>query len=187
MALTVEPFDIDGLLLVRPQKFSDSRGHFVETYNYRQFEEAGIGCLFVQDNQSSSSRRGTIRGLHFQIPPAAQSKLVRVVRGSIFDVAVDLRRGSTTYGRWRAVNLNAEEGAQIFVPAGFAHGYCTLEPATEVAYKVDALYAPQCDAGLRWDDPELGVDWPISVGEATVSDKDASLPGFKTFISPFSM
>jgi len=185
--LSVERFDIDGLLLMRPRRLGDSRGYFVETYNSREYQKAGVECLFVQDNQSLSSRRGTVRGLHFQVPPAAQSKLVRVVRGSIVDVAVDLRRASQTYGRWRAVNLNAEDGAQFFVPAGFAHGYCTLEPDTEVAYKVDEFYAPACDAGLRWDDPDIGVDWPVSAAEATVSDKDASLPGFKTFISPFSI
>ena len=185
--LSVERFDIDGLLLMRPRRFADSRGYFVETYNSREYQRAGVGCLFVQDNQSLSSRRGTVRGLHFQVPPAAQSKLVRVLRGSIFDVAVDLRRGSRTYGRWRAVTLSAEDGAQLFVPVGLAHAYCTLEPDTEVAYKVDEFYAPACDVGLRWDDPDIGVDWPVSAAEATVSDKDASLPGFRTFISPFSI
>jgi dTDP-4-dehydrorhamnose 3,5-epimerase len=187
MALAVERFDIDGLLLVRPQKFSDSRGHFISTYDLRQYRDAGIDCTFVKDNQSLSRRKGTIRGLHFQVPPAAQVKLVRVSRGSIFDVAVDLRKGSPTYGQWRAITLGAEDGAQFFLPVGFAHGFCTLEPDSEVAYKTDAFYAPECDTGLRWDDPDIGVKWPISAGEAVISNKDASLPAFKTFISPFSM
>ena len=187
MGLKVERLDLEGLLLARPQKFADSRGYFVETYSARAYKEAGMGRLFVQDNQSFSSRRGTVRGLHFQIPPAAQAKLIRVLRGSVLDVVVDLRQGSPTYGQWRAITLSAEDGAHLFIPVGFAHGFCTLEPNTEVAYKVDDFYSPKCDAGLRWDDPDIGVIWPISAAEAILSDKDANLPPFKTFISPFIM
>jgi len=173
-------------LLLRPKKFVDARGYFVETYNARGFAEAGVPSVFVQDNEAFSSRAGTIRGLHFQTPPTAQAKLVRVLSGSIFDVAVDLRRSSRTYGRWRGITLSKGDGAQFFIPAGFAHGYCTLEPDTEVAYKVDAFYAPASDAGLRWDDPDIGVEWPTAPAEAIISGKDANLPSFKSFVSPFA-
>ena len=186
MALAVERLDIEGLLLLRPQKFADARGYFTETYNARGFRDAGVFSVFVQDNEAFSSRAGTIRGLHFQVPPAPQAKLIRVLSGSIFDVAVDLRRDRPTYGRWRGVTLSKEENAQFFVPRGFAHGYCTLEPNTKVAYKVDEFYAPACDAGLRWDDPDIGVEWPISPAGAIISDKDANLPSFKSFVSPFA-
>jgi dTDP-4-dehydrorhamnose 3,5-epimerase len=187
VALTLERFDIDGLLLARPEKFADSRGYFVSSYDLRQYRDAGIDCNFVKDNESHSRRRGTIRGLHFQVPPAAQAKLVRVSRGLVFDVAVDLRKGSPTYGRWLGIVLSAEDGAQLFLPAGFAHGFCTLAPDTEVAYKTDAFYAPECDTGLRWDDPDIGVKWPAAADKSTLSDKDANLPPFKTFVSPFNM
>jgi dTDP-4-dehydrorhamnose 3,5-epimerase len=186
MDLQFERFSIQGLVLCRPKKFADLRGYFIETYNQRIYAEAGISCAFVQDNQSCSTRRGTIRGLHFQIPPEPQNKLVRVLHGSIFDVAIDLRRGSATYGRSCTVTLTADGGEQLFVPVGFAHGFCTLEPDTEIAYKVDRFYAPSCDAGLRWDDPSLGIAWPVNPADVTISDKDAKLPGFKTFVSPFA-
>jgi dTDP-4-dehydrorhamnose 3,5-epimerase len=184
---TVEPLAIEGVLLVRPKKFGDARGYFLESYNARAFAEAGIGATFVQDNQSLSVERGTIRGLHFQTPPEPQAKLVRVLKGSIFDVAVDLRRGSKTYGRWCAATLTSEGAEQLFIPRGFAHGFCTIEPNTEVAYKVDGFYAPACDAGLRWNDPDIGVGWPISADEAMLSDKDGKLPFFAGFVSPFSI
>ena len=158
----------------------------METYNQRAYAEAGISCVFVQDNQSLSVRRGTIRGLHFQTPPEPQNKLVRVLRGSIFDVAVDLRRGSATYGRSCAATLTADGGEQLFVPVGFAHGFLALEPNTEVAYKTDKFYAPACDAGIRWNDPDLDIAWPVDPADVTVSDKDAKLPGFRTFASPFA-
>ena len=186
MDLKFERFGIQGLILCRPKKFADARGYFTETYNQRIYAEAGISCVFVQDNQSGSTRRGTIRGLHFQIPPEPQSKLVRVLRGSIFDVAIDLRRGSATYGQSFTITLTAAGGEQLFLPEGFAHGFCTLEPDTEIAYKVDRFYAPSCDAGFRWDDPGLGIAWPVDPAEVTVSDKDAKLPSFKTFVSPFA-
>lgn len=185
MDLRIERFDIQGVVLCRPKKIADLRGYFIETYNKRTYGDAGISCAFVQDNQSFSARRGTIRGLHFQTPPKPQNKLVRVLHGSIFDVAVDLRSGSVTYGRFCTATLTADGGEQLFVPAGFAHGFCTLEPDTEVAYKVDRFYAPAYDAGLRWDDPDLGIAWPIGPADVTVSEKDTKLPGFMTFVSPF--
>jgi dTDP-4-dehydrorhamnose 3,5-epimerase len=186
MSLVIEPFELQGIFLCRLKKFADPRGYFMETYNQRAYAEAGIACVFVQDNQSLSVRRGTIRGLHFQIPPEPQNKLVRVLRGSIFDVAVDLRRSSATYGRSCAATLTADGGEQLFVPAGFAHGFLALEPDTEVAYKTDRFYAPACDAGIRWNDPDLGIAWPVDPADVTVSDKDAKLPGFRTFASPFT-
>jgi dTDP-4-dehydrorhamnose 3,5-epimerase len=183
--LTVKPTIIPDVVLLTPQRFGDARGWFSETYSTRSFSDAVGDVTFVQDNQAFSALKGTLRGLHFQRPPEAQAKLVRVVRGSIFDVAVDLRIGSPTYGRWVGKTLTAEGGEQLFVPRGFAHGYCTLEPNTEVAYKVDAFYAPACDAGLAWNDPTLGIDWPLIPGEAILSDKDRVLPPFAGFVSPF--
>jgi dTDP-4-dehydrorhamnose 3,5-epimerase len=183
--LAVERLEIQGVFLVQPQRFGDARGYFVETYNARQFAEAGIGCVFLQDNQSLSARPGTIRGLHFQTPPAVQNKLVRVIRGAIFDVAVDLRRGSASYGRWCGATLSDDNGAQLFIPVGFAHGFCTLAPDTVVTYKVDGYYAPACDDGLRWDDPDIGIEWPLAGGQPIISNKDAKLPSFKDFVSPF--
>ncbi len=176
---------LEGVKLFQPKKFADARGFFFETYNARTYADAGVSCVFVQDNQSLSRKAGTIRGLHFQLPPATQAKLIRVLRGAIFDVAVDLRRGSPNYGRWCSATLTADGGEQIFVPHGFAHGFCTLEQDTEVAYKVDSFYAPSCDAGLRWDDPGLAIKWPVRPAEAAVSEKDAVLPLFKDFVSPF--
>lgn len=185
-SLTVKPTEIPDVFLLTPRRFGDRRGWFVETYSTRTFGPALGDIVFVQDNQAFSAQRGTLRGLHFQRPPNAQAKLIRVVRGSIFDVAVDLRVGSPTYGRWVAETLTAEGGEQMFVPRGFAHGYCTLEPETEVAYKVDGFYAPECDAGLTWNDPTLAIAWPISAEEAILSDKDRVLSPFAGFVSPFS-
>lgn len=162
-----------------PQRFRDARGWFVESYNQRRLaEKAGITTEFVQDNLSCSGPVGTIRGLHFQIPPQAQAKLVSVVVGAVLDVAVDLRRSSPRYGQWVAVRLSAEEGNQLYVPEGFAHGFCTLEADTMVAYKVSAFYDPGCDAGVLWNDPELGINWPVTAETAVLSDKDQTLPRF---------
>lgn len=183
--LLVESFDIKGPLLIRPKKIGDHRGYFLESYNARSFAEAGIDATFVQDNQSLSVQKGTIRGLHFQTPPTPQAKLVRVLKGSIFDVAVDLRAGSPTYGKWCGTNLTADGAEQLFVPRGFAHGFCTLEANTEVAYKVDNFYAPACDAGIRWNDPDINVAWPVS--EAILSEKDGKLPFLAGFTTPFSI
>jgi dTDP-4-dehydrorhamnose 3,5-epimerase len=157
----------------------------METFSRKDFERLGIGAEFVQDNQSLSVRRGTVRGLHFQRPPHPQAKLVRVLKGAIFDVAIDLRRGSPTFGRWCGATLTAAESEQIFVPRGFAHAFCTLEPDTQVAYKVDDYYAPECDAGVIWNDPDIGIDWPITADEAVLSKKDAKLPRLATLDSPF--
>ena len=184
--VTVAPTAIPDVILLTPRRFADGRGWFAETYSTRSFAPALGDMVFVQDNQAFSAARGTLRGLHFQRPPQAQAKLIRVLKGSIFDVTVDLRAGSPTYGRWVGVALTAERGEQLFVPHGFAHGYCTLEPDTEVAYKVDGFYAPDCDAGLAWDDPSLAIAWPISPHEAILSDKDRTLPAFKDFVSPFT-
>ncbi|HLL88787.1 MAG TPA: dTDP-4-dehydrorhamnose 3,5-epimerase [Tepidisphaeraceae bacterium] len=168
---------IPDVKLVRPDKFGDSRGFFSETYSRKALAAAGfLDVEFVQDNQSLSAEVGCVRGLHFQTPPMAQAKLVRVVRGAILDVAVDLRRSSPTFGRHVAVRVSAAEWNQIFVPEGFAHGFCTLEPDTEVIYKVTTYYSPQHDKGLRWDDPAMGIDWPVTAEVAKLSDKDKKHP-----------
>ena len=183
--MKIEALAISDVIQLTPNRYSDERGYFVETYNHRTFAEVGIVCTFVQDNESFSSRRGTLRGLHFQSPPYAQAKLVRVLQGSVYDVAVDLRRGSPSYGRWCGVSISAQEGQQVYIPIGFAHAFCTLEPNTIVAYKVDASYSKTSEGGLRWDDPELAIDWPISAKEVYLSEKDRDLPRFRKFDSPF--
>jgi len=162
--------------LLTPRRFEDERGFFSETYNRERLAAAGITTTFVQDNQSLSRRRGTIRGLHYQMAPMAQAKLVRVLRGAILDVAVDIRPGSTTFGQHVAVELDAERGGQLFVPEGFAHGFCTLADDTELFYKVSCPYAPDCERGILWSDPTLGIAWPVRPEAAVVSDKDRSLP-----------
>jgi dTDP-4-dehydrorhamnose 3,5-epimerase len=162
------------LLAVR--RHGDARGFFAETYSVRDFAALGIACDFVQDNHSLSRKAGVVRGLHFQIAPFAQAKLVRVVRGSVLDAVVDIRRGSPTFGRHATVTLSGENGRQLFVPPGFAHGFRTLEPDTEVLYKVDAYYAPDHERGLRWDDPALAIPWPAMGDAAEVSDKDRGWP-----------
>lgn len=167
---------IPDVLEIRPRRFDDARGFFSEVYNARQLAEHGVSLTFVQDNHSLSREPGTIRGLHFQTPPYAQDKLVRVPRGRILDVAVDIRRGSPTFGKHVAVELSAESWNQLLVPTGFAHGFCTLEPDTEVLYKVTAYYAPDHDKGLLWDDPALAIAWPFGRETARVSDKDARQP-----------
>jgi dTDP-4-dehydrorhamnose 3,5-epimerase len=172
----VHQLDIPGLTLILPKRFSDARGHFSETWSDRLFREKIENVSFVQDNQSMSAKKATVRGLHFQKPPDAQGKLVRVVRGSIFDITVDIRKGSPTYGRHVAVRLDAVEGAQLWVPPGFLHGFCTLEDQTEVFYKVTAYYSPSHDAGVLWSDPDLGINWPVDAQSAILSDKDWQLP-----------
>lgn len=183
--MEVEPTKIPGVLVLKPRFFFDQRGHFVETYNKRAAQDIGLGACFVQDNQSRSVKTGTVRALHFQTPPKTQAKLVRVLRGAVFDVAVDLRAGSPTYGRWTAATLTATNGHQMFVPRGFGHGFCTLEPDTEVAYKVDDYYAPECEQGLAWDDPTLAIDWPVKAEDAILSDKDQRLGRLADFVTPF--
>lgn len=177
--------DIPAVKLLTPKKHGDHRGFFSETYNRAAFAAAGIDLDFVQDNQSLSAAPGTVRGLHFQTPPFAQDKLLRVLRGSVFDVAVDLRRGSPSYGRHVSAVLSAENWTQILVPAGFAHGFMTLEPDTEVLYKVTGYYAPDNDAGILWNDPELGIAWPLPEADAVLSDKDRKQPRLVDFESPF--
>ncbi len=159
-----------------PKRFGDARGWFSETFRMDALERAGIAVPFVQDNQSFSAPQGTIRGLHFQIPPQPQTKLVRVLAGAILDIAVDIRPGSPTYGRHVAVRLDAEGGEQLFIPHGFAHGFCTLTPDVMVAYKVDSYYSPAHDRAILWNDPDLGIDWPVGEGQAILSDKDTRAP-----------
>ena len=183
--MDVKSTKLAGVLLLRPRYWRDARGYFIETYNKRAAATAGIAADFVQDNQSLSLRAGTVRALHFQVPPRPQAKLIRVLRGSIYDVAVDLRVGSPNYGAWVAERLTAEGGEQLFVPHGFAHGFCTLEPDTEVAYKVDDYYAPECERGLIWNDPTLAIGWPVAAADAVLSDKDRALGLFADFVSPF--
>jgi dTDP-4-dehydrorhamnose 3,5-epimerase len=161
---------------IRPVRHHDPRGFFSEIFRESLLREHGIGVAFVQENHSLSLDRGVVRGLHFQIPPAGQAKLVRVAVGSVLDVAVDIRRGSPTYGRHVAIVLSAEQGNQLFVPEGFAHGFCTLEPNTEVVYKVSGYYSPAHDKGLAWDDPALAIAWPVPAAEALLSDKDRRHP-----------
>jgi len=185
MPIDVETTALDGVLIVRPKRFGDSRGYFVETYNARDFAEAGIAANFVQDNQSLSAEAGTVRALHFQQPPHAQGKLVRCRSGAIFDVGVDLRRGSATYGQHVGVELTPENGAQLWVPAGFAHGFCTLQPRTAVAYKATDYYAPAADAGVAWDDPDLAIAWPLPPSGPTLSEKDKAQPSFAALDTPF--
>ena len=171
---------IPDVRLLKPRRFGDSRGWFAETWSRRSLDVA-----FCQDNMSRSAEVGTVRGLHFQKPPHAQAKLVMVLKGRILDVAVDIRRASPTFGRHVAVEISAEEGNQLFIPRGFAHGFCTLEPGTEVMYKVDDFYAPETDAGIFWADPDLAINWPVRVDQAHLSPKDLGLPRLKDIESPF--
>ena len=182
----VTPSAIPEVLLVEPQRFGDERGFFSETYSRKVLEAAGFVGEFVQDNHSRSPRRGTVRGLHFQAPPHAQDKLLRVVRGAILDVAVDIRRGSPTYGQAVAVELSAENWRQLLVPKGFAHGFQTLTDDCEVLYKVTEYYAPASEAGLLWSDPALGIAWPLGTADALINARDAAWPGLAEFDSPFT-
>jgi dTDP-4-dehydrorhamnose 3,5-epimerase len=175
------------VLLITPKKFGDARGYFMETYSHPRLQAAGFSGVFVQDNQSLTAKIGTVRGLHFQAPPHAQAKLVRVIRGAIFDVCVDIRRGSPTFGRHVSAELSAENSAQLLVPAGFAHGFQTLTPDCEVLYKVTDVYAPQTEGGLLWNDPALGIPWPIAADHAVLNARDAAWPTLADLDSPFSM
>ena len=171
--------------IIIPKRHVDERGWFSETFHEKQLRDLGITCDFVQDNQSYSKRTGTLRGMHFQIPPAEQIKLVSVLRGRVLDVVVDVRRGSPTFGKHISTELSAESGRQLYVPAGFAHGFLTLEDDVTVMYKVSDFYAPAYDGGIRWDDPDVGIRWPIKDSDITLSDKDKRLPLLKGFDSPF--
>ncbi len=168
--------DIPDVVLIRPKRLGDARGYFVETFNARLFGREVAEAVFVQDNEALSAQAGTVRGLHFQHPPTAQGKLVRALKGGIFDVAVDIRQGSPSFGRHISTLLTAESGDQLWVPPGFAHGYCTTEPDSIIAYKVTDFYSGADDGGIAWDDPALGIDWPVAPGAAVLSDKDRKLP-----------
>ena len=174
------------VFLFTPRRHSDERGWFCEVYKETTWLNLDLPTGFVQDNQSLSHKVGTVRGLHFQVPPRGQIKLVRCVRGRLFDVAVDVRRGSPTYGAFVSAELTEERGEQLYIPIGFAHGFMTLEPGSEVAYKVSDYYAPECDGGICWSDPDLRIPWPIAPGQSLFSPKDALLPLLKDFESPFA-
>lgn len=179
MAIDIKSLAIPDVRVIKTRKFGDARGFFSETYNRHAFAEVGIDLDFVQDNHSRSTAAGTIRGLHYQGHPFAQDKLVRVVSGRILDVAVDIRKSSPTFGQWVAAEISADEWNQILVPVGFAHGVCTLEPDTQIIYKVSNFYSAQHDFGIRWNDPDLKVDWPFKETEVELSDKDKAQPFFK--------
>lgn len=172
--MKISDTNIPNLKLIEPTVFEDARGFFMETYRREALQAAGLYLDFVQDNHSLSVEAGVLRGLHYQLDPMAQTKLVRVTAGAIYDVVVDIRRGSPTYGKWQGFILSAENKLQLLVPRGFAHGFCTLEPNTEVQYKVDACYSPEHDRGIAWDDPALGIDWPTD--RPILSEKDAKHP-----------
>ena len=167
---------IPGVFEILPQKFGDDRGFFSETYSADRFRANGVDLVFVQDNHSYSAARGVLRGLHYQLAPRAQDKLVRVVKGAIFDVAVDIRRSSPTFGKWAGLEVSAAKWNQILVPKGFAHGFVTLEPDTEVVYKVTDIYAPDLDRNIRFDDPQIRIDWPVSFDAVQLSAKDQEAP-----------
>ncbi|WP_051444943.1 dTDP-4-dehydrorhamnose 3,5-epimerase [Desulfocurvus vexinensis] len=181
--MQVRATSIPGLLVLTPRVFTDQRGFFMETYSRRVLAEHGVACDFVQDNHARSEARGVLRGLHFQTPPSAQAKLVRVSRGAVYDVAVDLRVGSPAYGTWHAETLTADNHVQMFIPAGCVHGYLTLAPGTEFQYKVDAYYDPARDTGILWNDPDLGIPWPEAA--PLLSDRDRALPRLADYASPF--
>ena len=172
------------LIHIKPQRHGDHRGFFSETYSRRKYSELGIEDKFVQDNHSLSREVGTLRGLHFQAPPHAQAKLVRCGLGALFDVAVDIRRGSPAYGQWKGYELTAENGDQLYIPVGFAHGFVTLEPDSEIVYKCSDYYAPETEGTILWNDPDIGIDWPTEA-EPILSDKDAVAPVFSDLESPF--
>lgn len=178
--LSVEECPIKGLKHLKPRVFKDSRGFVAESYSQERFAEHGVGS-FVQENLSFSKEAGTLRGLHFQKPPHAQAKLIQVLSGKVFDVAVDLRKDSPTFGKHHGVTLSAQDPELFYIPRGFAHGFYTLEDNTTILYKVDAYYAPTSEDGIKWDDPDLAIDWPLLSGKASLSDKDEILPTFSSF------
>ncbi len=177
---------LNGVLVLTPARFGDTRGFFSESWNRARMAEAGLDIDFVQDNHSLSTDKGTVRGLHFQTPPHAQDKLVRCGRGALWDVAVDIRAGSPTYGQWFGIELSAQNGRQLLVPAGFAHGFVTLKPDTEIIYKCSDYYAPDCDRALAHDDPEIDIDWGVSRAKRILSDKDAKAPTLAELDTPFT-
>ena len=184
-AIELKSLAIDDIKILVPKRFRDDRGFFSETYNKRDFAEAGIELDFVQDNHSFSTQTGTVRGLHYQSPPYAQAKLVRAVRGAAFDVVVDIRKGSPTFGHWVGATISAENWHQILVPVGFAHGFSTLEPNTEIVYKASNFYSPEHDLGIFWNDPALAIDWPIGNDQAVLSERDQRQPALGQIQTPF--
>lgn len=183
--LDVQETALSGVLLITPRRFGDPRGFFSESWNKGRMAEHGLHFDFVQDNHSMSAQVGTVRGLHFQSPPHAQDKLVRCGRGALFDVAVDIRKGSPTYGKWVGYELSAENGRQLLVPAGFLHGFVTRAPDTEICYKCTDYYAPECDGAVRFDDPAIGIDWGMGTTAPVLSDKDAVAPMLADLNNPF--
>lgn len=183
--MQVEATDLSGVVVITPRRFADARGWFCESWNADTMAKAGLDLNFVQDNHSFSAPKGTLRGLHYQSPPRAQDKLVRCTRGAILDVAVDFRLGSPTFGKWVAVELSAETGRQLLIPKGFLHGFVTLCDDCEVQYKCTDVYAPECDGGVRWDDPDLAIDWQLGGTAPVLSPKDAAAPLFAAVTSPF--
>lgn len=183
--MQVTPLAIADVCLVAAKRFQDARGYFCETYQRDTFAAAGISVDFVQDNESLSVSTGTVRGLHFQAPPFAQAKLVRVLAGAVFDVAVDIRTGSPTFGQFVTATLSAQNGEQLFIPEGFAHGFCSLSDNTVLAYKVSAPYSKEHDFGVLWNDPGLAITWPVTDADAVLSDKDTALPRLTDISSPF--
>lgn len=181
----IQPLQIPDVKLIRLSRFFDERGFFSEVYNRERLRALGIDADFVQDNHSHSKPRGVVRGLHFQTDPHSQAKLVRVSRGAIFDVVLDIRSGSPTYGRHVSLVMSARDWSQLWVPIGFAHGFCTLEPDTEVLYKTTGYYAEECSRGVRWDDPSLGIAWPASADDAIVSEADRRNPFLAELSAPF--
>lgn len=181
----IQRLEIEDVWTFAPRRFADARGWFCETYNERTLAEHLNGVTFVQDNQSLSVAKGTLRGLHFQTSPRAQDKLVRVLRGAILDVAVDLRRRSSWFGRWVSAELSAENGKQLFVPKGFAHGFLTLEENTEVLYKVSDYYSREHEGGLKWNDPELGIVWGVDAGAVVIAERDEAFPGLSQLAAGF--
>ncbi|MEY8841451.1 dTDP-4-dehydrorhamnose 3,5-epimerase [Cribrihabitans sp. XS_ASV171] len=182
--MQIEKTALDGVLILTPARFGDHRGFFSESWNKKRLADAGLDMPdFVQDNHSLSAQVGTVRGLHFQSPPHAQGKLVRCGRGRLFDVAVDVRKGSPTYGQWTGAELSFENGVQLWIPAGFLHGFMTLEPDTEIIYKCTDYYAPECDGAVRWD--SCGIDWPLEGITPVLSAKDEQAPALSEFDSPF--
>jgi dTDP-4-dehydrorhamnose 3,5-epimerase len=180
-------FAIDGLVEIVPRKIGDERGYFAEIFREDGFSNHAAGVQFVQVNQSLSARTGTIRGIHFQSHPSAQGKLVRCIAGKLFDVAVDLRRGSPTYGQWQSVILSPDECNQFWVPAGFGHGFCSLEPDSVISYRMTAYYSAENDRGVAWDDPDIGIDWPSAADPATLSAKDRGQPRLADLPAYFAM
>ena len=183
--MEIKKTDIDGVLIVEPKVWGDERGYFFESFNAREFaEKTGLNITFVQDNESKS-RYGVLRGLHFQLPPYTQSKLVRCVKGRVLDIAVDIRKGSPTYGKWVSCELTEGNHRQFFVPKGMAHGFCVLSEEAVFQYKCDDFYHPEAEGGIAWNDPDIAVEWPIPAEDISLSERDKHHPSFKEFVSPF--